>query len=129
MNLRVLLPTGVLLEVEVAKVKAEALDGAFGMLPRHVDFVAPLRAGIVEYEETGGDVGFVAVDRGLLVKRGPDVTVSTTTAVLGDDLAPLRERMAEHLESQREEERKARTALADLELRLMDFFIGDGGRG
>ena len=54
MRLRVLLPTEVLLEEEVTKVVAEAENGSFGLLPRHIDFVAALAPGILSFESTEG---------------------------------------------------------------------------
>ena len=43
MHLTVLLPTEILLDaVDVSKIVAEAQDGFFCLLPRHVDFVAAL---------------------------------------------------------------------------------------
>jgi len=42
MRLKVLLPTEVLMDVEVTKVSAEAENGSFCLLPRHIDFVAAL---------------------------------------------------------------------------------------
>ena len=42
MHLKVLLPTRVLVDEAVSKVVAEAENGSFGLLPRHVDFVAAL---------------------------------------------------------------------------------------
>ena len=45
MRLKVLLPTPVLEDEEVAKVVAGAENGSFCLLPRHVDFAAVWRAG------------------------------------------------------------------------------------
>jgi F-type H+-transporting ATPase subunit epsilon len=42
-RLKVLLPSRVLLDEEVQKVVAEAANGSFGMLPRHVDFVVSVK--------------------------------------------------------------------------------------
>ncbi len=56
MRLRVLLPTEVLLDVEVTKVIAEAENGFFCLLPRHVDFVAALVPGILYYTTSPGNV-------------------------------------------------------------------------
>ncbi|MBD3308113.1 F0F1 ATP synthase subunit epsilon, partial [candidate division KSB3 bacterium] len=69
MKLRVLLPTRVLLDEEVTKVTAEAENGMFGILPRHVDFVTILVPGIVSFEIDGKEE-FLAVDEGVLVKQG-----------------------------------------------------------
>ena len=49
MNLKVLLPTRVLIEEEVAKVTAEAENGSFTLLPRHIDFVTFLPPGLLSY--------------------------------------------------------------------------------
>ena len=46
MSLKIVLPTRVLLDVKIRKIVAEAVDGAFGVLPRHIDFVAALRPGL-----------------------------------------------------------------------------------
>ena len=50
MRLRVVTPTGVVLETEAARLVAAAPDGAFGMLPRHVDFVTELVPGVLIHE-------------------------------------------------------------------------------
>ena len=47
MRLRVVLPERLLLDEETTKIVAEARNGSFGLLPRHVDFVAGLVPGIV----------------------------------------------------------------------------------
>jgi len=93
MKLKVLLPSEVFIEKEVDKVVAEAANGAFCLLPRHVDFVAALVPGILSF--TGGAEGeqFVAIDEGILVKCGPEVLVSTRKAVRGPDLGSLRKRV------------------------------------
>jgi F-type H+-transporting ATPase subunit epsilon len=55
MRLRVLLPTDVLVDREAAKVIAEAANGSFCLLPRHVDFVAALVPGILRYTTPQGE--------------------------------------------------------------------------
>ena len=47
MRLKVLLPTKVLIDEEVTKVVAEAENGSFCILPRHIDFVSALVPGSV----------------------------------------------------------------------------------
>jgi hypothetical protein len=47
MKLTILLPGEVFLEAEAAKVIAEAGNGSFCLLPRHVDFVAALVPGLL----------------------------------------------------------------------------------
>ena len=49
MKLKVWLPTEVLLEEDVIRIKAEAENGWFGLLPRHVDFVTALVPGVMTF--------------------------------------------------------------------------------
>ena len=47
MKLKVLLPTEIFINEEVEKVVAEADNGYFCLLPRHVDFVSALVPGLL----------------------------------------------------------------------------------
>ena len=115
MQLQVLLPTEILVDERVVKVIAEAENGSFCLLPRHIDFVAALKPGILSFYSLDGEEGFVAVDEGILVKCGSDVFVSTLNGVRGDNLDQLQALIDERFLELDEHERKARTALARLE--------------
>lgn len=123
MRLKVLLPTQVLLDQPVAKVVAEAHDGSFGMLPRHIDFVAALAPGILLYLTEGGDERYLGIDEGILVKCGHEILVSTQSAVAGDDLRTLSNIVAERYLELDEREKLARSALARLESGVVRRFI------
>lgn len=47
MQLKVLLPTEVLIDEAASKITAEAENGCFCLLPNHVDFVAGLVPGLL----------------------------------------------------------------------------------
>ena len=126
MKLTVLLPTGVLVDQEVTKVTAEAENGSFCLLPRHIDFLAALVPGLLSLENGTGDEGFLAVDEGILVKCGPDVKVSTRNAVRGVPLGQLRQAVKERFHSLDERERQAREVLAKLEADLVVRFVRMG---
>ena len=115
LRLQILLPTRVLVDTRVTKVIAEAEDGAFCLLPRHIDFAAALVPGILLFTDASGEERLVANDRGILVKAGDEVRVSTFNAVQGDRLEALRETVEEHFKNLDEHERVTRTALARLE--------------
>jgi F-type H+-transporting ATPase subunit epsilon len=127
MQLRVLLPTQVLLDEEVAKVTAEARNGSFCLLPRHVDFVAALVPGLLSFESYRGQEQFLAVDEGVLVKCGSVVTVSTRNAVRGADLGKLRRTIERQFRVLGERERMSRVALARLEADFVRRFLELGG--
>jgi F-type H+-transporting ATPase subunit epsilon len=130
MRLRIALPTGLLYNGEIRKVSAEAVNGAFMMLPRHIDFVTVLVPCILFFEtaEEKSEEIFFAVDKSILVKRGPDVLVSTRNAVRSKDLASLRNTVHEHFEVLDEQERRARSALARMEADFVRRFLELEGR-
>jgi len=91
MKLTVRLPGEILFEEEVSRIRAEATNGWFGMLPKHIDFVAALVPGVMIFEPSGKPEQYLAIDRGLLVKCGGEVAVSTRQAVRGPSLAALKQ--------------------------------------
>lgn len=123
MQLRIMLPTHVLLDEPVRKVVAEAEDGAFGILPRHLDFVAALVPGILSLEHEDGQEELVAVDEGTLVKQGERVRVATRNAVRGTDLADLQRTVEERFRQLDDEQKKARAALVRLQSQFMRRFL------
>ena len=123
MKLKVLLPTRVFLEEEVTKVIAEAENGSFCLLPRHVDFATSLIPGILSFQREDGTEEFLAVDGGVLIKCGPEVSVSTRNAVRSSDLKELRQTVKEEFRVLDEREKKAHTALARLEASFVQHYI------
>jgi len=119
MRLKVWVPTEVLLDEEVTKVKAEAENGWFCILPRHIDFVTALVPGILSFEAPGKPTQYLAIDHGILVKCGPEVSVSTRNAVRGSDLITLQETVAKQLRVLREKQQTARLFEAKLEAELV----------
>jgi len=122
MRLELITPAEVILDIKVRRIVAEAPDGAFGMLPRHADFVTLLVPGILTYETEDGREGYVGIDSGTLVKCGRVVLVSVLGAVLSDRLEELAQRVAQDFKAQDEEERQARSALARLEAGMVRHF-------
>ncbi|PKO08334.1 MAG: F0F1 ATP synthase subunit epsilon [Chloroflexi bacterium HGW-Chloroflexi-2] len=115
MNLKILLPTEVFLETKASKIVAEAGDGFFGLLPRHVDFVSALVPGIFTYWDKDDNEIFMAIDSGLLVKYGQNVLVSTRNAVCGQDLDELETLIDETFNVIDEQDRTARRAVSRME--------------
>ena len=129
MKLKVLLPAEVLLEEDVTKVIAEAHNGFFCLLPRHVDFVAALVPGILSYETGSGHEVFLAVDEGILIKCGQEVLVSTRNAVRGPDLGQLKHTVVEKFEALDQREKSARSAMTKIEAGFVRRFLEIQGHG
>lgn len=132
MNLVLLTPTETVIETEVTRVTAEAENGSFCLLPRHIDFVASLVPGLLSFMEPEEEAErYVAVDEGILVKCGDDVFVSVRRAAGGAELEALERTVAEEFRQIDEHERSARSALARMEAGAIRRFgqLGEGERG
>jgi len=124
MRLRVCIPTRVVLDREVAAIVAEGPDGSFGLRPRHIDFIAPLVPGLLAYRPAAdAEELFLAVDRGVLVKRGPEVRVSVRNAVIDEPLERLARVVAERFARVDDREREVRAAVARLEADFLRRFM------
>ena len=122
MRLKILLPTDVLVDANVSKIVAEAENGSFGLLPRHVDFVAALVPGILTYVDDDGRQGLVGIDEGILVKCGDEVRVATARAIRGNDLATLKRLVERWFLEIDDQAAVARSAMARLEAGVIRRF-------
>jgi len=122
MNLKVYVPTRIFLVAEVTRVSAEAENGSFTLLPRHVDWAASLVPGILTFQ-SGDKESFLAVDEGVLVKCGPDVMVSTRNAIQGENLGELKEAVEGKFRDLDEREKKARSVLARFQADFIRRFM------
>jgi F-type H+-transporting ATPase subunit epsilon len=123
MNLKVLLPSQILISQPVMKIIAEAGNGSFCLLPNHIDFVTALAPGIFSFTTPEGTEEMLAMDEGTLVKCGADVLVSTRNAVRGPNLGMLKQTVEESFLVQDEREKVARAAAAKLEVDIVRRFM------
>jgi F-type H+-transporting ATPase subunit epsilon len=116
MNLKVLLPFEIYAEkTGVLRIVAETAEGLFGLLPHRLDCVAALVPGILIYEnDVDGEV-FAAIDEGVLVKTGLDVTISVRNAIGGTDLGKLRETVEREFMTMNEREQSVRSVMSKME--------------
>lgn len=123
MILRLLTPERILIDREVYKVIAEAPNGFFAILPKHIDFVASLVPSVLAFVDEDGIEHFIGVDEGVLVKCSSEVLVSVRNAAQEDDLSALRSAVEDRFLKLSEYDRSARSALARLEAGLVRRFI------
>ena len=120
MHLKVLLPFQVFADLaDVSRIVAETPAGSFGLLPHRLDCVAALVPGILTYQSQGSGEVFVAVDEGVLIKTGTDVTISVRRALGGTDLGTLRDQVEKEFLTLDEETKSVRTVMAKLETGLL----------
>ncbi|GAB4144401.1 MAG: F0F1 ATP synthase subunit epsilon [Sphingomonadales bacterium] len=123
MRFKVITPHQVFLDKPVTRIVAESPEGAFGLLPRHIDYVAQLKPGVVIYDDDHGREYFLGTHDGTLVKCGALVSLATRDVIEGHSLESLKAEVEEKFQQLDQQERKARTALARLEAGLVRRFI------
>jgi F-type H+-transporting ATPase subunit epsilon len=119
MALKVWLPNEILFEEPVTRIRAEAQNGWFGLRPKHVDFVTALVPGVLTFQPAGKPEEYLALDRGVLVKCGQEVSVSTRQAVRGTNLESLRREVEQQFLARQERDKAARALEAKLEADLV----------
>ena len=117
MNLRVMTPYSVALNILVFQVTVDTVDGFFTLKPKHVDFIDALRPGIISYKKDDKEA-FIACNRGVIVKKGEDVSISTPLAILGENLDELKKKIAIDFQNMEEERKEVRVSMARLEVGL-----------
>ena len=127
MKLKVMIPTEIVVDEPVVKVIAEAENGQFCLLPRHIDYVAVLVPGLLSFTDREGRDVYLAVDEGTLVKRGDEVLISVRHATRGESLEGLHDTLKHQFQELDEHERAARTALVKLEADAVRRFLELGG--
>ena len=119
-HLKVLLPYQVFAdEPSVQSLVAQTVAGAFGILPHRRDCVVALRAGVLSYRTDGAEEHYLALDEGVLVKTGFDVTASVRNAIGGTELGKLREAVDLQFLGVTEQERALRQIASRLETSLV----------
>ncbi len=116
------LPSEVLFEGTAVSLTGEAVDGGFGILPNHVDFVTALAPSVMLITQPDGRERIFGVDEGLLVKRGHTVEVAVRRGVESNDLGALHKTVSDSFEILEDEERAARAALSRLEADMVRRF-------
>ena len=126
MNLKILLPFKVFATLQnVKQIVAETSGGQYGFLPQRLDCVAALVPGILMYESAEAGIKYIAVDKGILVKEGENVTVSVRNAIGGTDLGKLHESVEKEFKELDDNEKNVRAVMTKMEssfmLRLQKF--------
>jgi F-type H+-transporting ATPase subunit epsilon len=120
MQLEILLPFKVFArKTGVSRIVAETAQGSFGLLPQRLDCVAALVPGILVCESDDEGETWLAVDEGVLVKTGAQVSVSVRRAIGGTDPDQLRQAVEQEFLGRDAQEQDVRQVMARLEAGFM----------
>jgi len=120
MNLKILLPYKIYADIKnVDRIVAETNEGFFGLLPQRLDCVASLVPGIFMYETDKGEIHYIAIDEGILVKAGTEVLVSVRNAIGGTDIGQLHNSIKKEYVKLDDNERSVRSVMAKIESEII----------
>lgn len=119
MQVTLRLPTHALFEGYAKSLTAVAEDGAFGLLPNHIDFVTALIPSVLTLILADDTERFFGLDSGVLVKKGHEVDIAVQRGVQDGSLAALQNTVRSSFEQMDDEERIARVALSRLEANMV----------
>ena len=100
---------------DVLRLVVETAKGSVGLKPRRLDCVFTLLPGILVYESKASGQAYMALDHGLLLKCGSNVSILVRKAVKDDSLEGLQLTLQNDFLQLSEQERQVRTALERLE--------------
>lgn len=120
MRLRITDPTAIVIDREIASLRAEDASGGFGILRGHADLLTALEISVVSWREVDGGLGYCAVRNGILnVHGGQTIDIATREAHVSDDLDQLESVVIAGYRQHREAERTTRTASAKLRMQAI----------
>jgi F-type H+-transporting ATPase subunit epsilon len=134
MKLTVTTPLAIVIDTgNVAHLRAEDETGAFGILPRHADFLTALTVCVASWRDDSSTEHHLALRGGMLeVRDGDTITIATPEAVASDDLHRLEAEVLARFRHQRIEEQAARVDAQRLHLaairQIVRLLRGESGR-
>ncbi len=121
MILIVVTPNKRIVKKDIQEVIAEGGEGSFGLLPNHQDYLSAIIPSILTYRQEGKE-GYIAVDDGILVKKGEKVSLCTKEAFEKENLGQLKKEMEESLLSAKESEKRSRQEMLQMEISFIKKF-------
>jgi F-type H+-transporting ATPase subunit epsilon len=117
MRLTIVTPLAMVVDQDIASLRAEDASGSFGIWPGHAAFLTSLAISVVSWTTPAKVTHFCAVRGGVLtVTDGKSIAIATREAVTGDDLATLDQTALARFRADIEVERTEHTESTILQL-------------
>jgi alternate F1F0 ATPase F1 subunit epsilon len=92
-NLKIYSPSDIILDMEVKKVFIETLEGQLTILPHFADYVGSFGSNVMTFVDSDDKRKYVALNSGIFVKYVDTMCVTAYSAVVGDTLEYLKEKL------------------------------------
>ncbi|MBN2755172.1 MAG: F0F1 ATP synthase subunit epsilon [Candidatus Goldbacteria bacterium] len=110
--------------IEAVNIPGE--KGCYSILPHHIDYAALVCPGVLTFRDAAGGRTDMAVDEGLLIKKGNDVYLSCRNAIKGmpeTEINALKTVVHDRFEVIDETEKKTREMLSRMESSFVRRFL------
>lgn len=115
MNVEIIIPNKTIVQKKIDSLTAPGTEGNFQILPRHIDFVSSLKAGILTLLVDGSEE-YYAINYGILVKKNDRVFVVCQQVIRGESLEKLNQAVEEKLSVLSEKEKVTNEILSRMEI-------------
>ncbi|WP_422484751.1 hypothetical protein [Gudongella sp. DL1XJH-153] len=115
MNVEIIIPNKTIVQKKIDSLTAPGTEGNFQILPRHIDFVSSLKAGILTLLVDGSEE-YYAINYGILVKKSDRVFVVCQQVIRGESLEKLNQAVEEKLSVLSEKEKVTNEILSRMEI-------------
>lgn len=110
LNFKIITPEKILIDEQVDEIYSKSVDGEFGILPGHIDYMTALNIGVTKFRVNEEDK-FAATIGGILQVSQNNVTILTDSAELGEEIDLPRAKAAKE-----RAEARLRTAVRDVDV-------------
>jgi len=115
MQLKIFVPSKMLVDISVQKIISEDVNGSFCLLPKHIDCVRVLVPNILVYY-INNEEEYVGLDEGILVKCKKEINICTRNGVSKAELGTIKKTFEKNLSKSDEDEKQVRKILNELEI-------------
>jgi len=119
LNLKIFSPYQIIIDKQVKKISFEDKFGVLTIFPKHQDYISSFQTHLLSYVDMNNKRNFIILSDGILVKSGRDVKFSVYSAVVGEDLKDLKEKVGglhkRELNIKTDKEHRIEENLKDLE--------------
>jgi F-type H+-transporting ATPase subunit epsilon len=122
LELEILAPDGVVLQVRVGSLQAADASGRFGLWPGHERFFTVLAPCVLVYRTLDGREHYAAADGGELLLEEGRSSIDSREAFTAERLEAVAQAAHDMVEARRTQERTARSAFTELESSLLRQF-------
>ncbi len=115
LDLKIHLPTEIFLEKDVEKLNFKGKESYLTILQNHIDYISSFDTNILNFVDTDGKEGFIALTNGILVKYSNKIKITAYKAIFGESIEDLKKQFHKITDHESDLEKEITKNLKELE--------------